>query len=184
MTLRSRYRPKHPELDPFLMSEIGEDANGLTLTVQSAIARSDLDPYEEADRLRKLPREAALGAMGRVVAALPPGSWSELDAREVAAGLLDRLPRSASEAESTMSTGSAPKADAKPRLTATRLLLIAGFVALAAFMVWGMPEEKADYMDLSDARIAAQNMTFAGSLIGVAPGQLRSAEGRAAHDAI
>jgi hypothetical protein len=48
-----------PEFDQFLGASIGEDRNGTGLSVLSALARLDVDPWKEATSLARLPREAA-----------------------------------------------------------------------------------------------------------------------------
>ena len=40
--------------DPFLFSEIGEERNGMLLSMVSALARLDLDPWREAASLSRL----------------------------------------------------------------------------------------------------------------------------------
>ena len=147
MTLRSGYGPEHPELDGFLLAEIGIASNGLPLTVQSAFARLDQDPHAAAEYLLGAPSEAALGAMTELVVALPAGSWSDRDARDVASDLLARLPRDPLGARRQAAAG----ATGGPvyGLTLTRILVLAGFTALAAYAIWGMGEESRDNMDLS-----------------------------------
>ena len=88
----SAYGPDHPELEPFLYAEIGEDPRGLPLTVLSALARIGVEPRTEAERLCKLPREAAVRVMTDLIEALPDGTWKAADARSLAGGLLARLP--------------------------------------------------------------------------------------------
>ena len=42
------------EFDDFLFAPIGEERNGMPLSVVSALARSDLDPWQEAAQLARL----------------------------------------------------------------------------------------------------------------------------------
>jgi len=51
--------PHRPEFDRFLFTLIGEDQNGLPLSVVSFLARMNLDPWQEAGTLADLPAEAA-----------------------------------------------------------------------------------------------------------------------------
>lgn len=147
MTLRTGYGPAHPEFEAFLMAEIGDDPNGLPLTVLSALARQDRDPESEALRLRGLSREAAIAGMADLIKALPAGSWSDLDAREIAAGLLAHLPDGRTPAQAAPTVG----ADLGTRYgsTAIRLLLCTGFAAMVAFAIWRMQGDTTNYMDLS-----------------------------------
>lgn len=160
MALRSGYGPEHPELSLFLLAEIGDDSNGLALTVQSAFARLDHDPYAEAERLRGLPRAMALAAMTDLIEALPAGSWTERNSREIAADLLARLPQGRGTAKAMPTTN--PERRPAYGLTTTRILVCAGFIALAAFAIWGMKEDRTDYMDLSDAPLVAPSLTRSG----------------------
>ena len=54
-----------PEFDEFLGAAIREDRNGTTLSVLSALARLDVDPWREATRLARMPRAAAADAIDR-----------------------------------------------------------------------------------------------------------------------
>jgi hypothetical protein len=51
--------PHEPEFDRFLQAFVGEDRNGNAVTVLSALARLDLEPWEEAAALAVLEKEAA-----------------------------------------------------------------------------------------------------------------------------
>jgi hypothetical protein len=51
--------PLGSEFDRFLFAPLGEDENGLPLSVVSLLARIDLDPWQEAGDLAALPLEAA-----------------------------------------------------------------------------------------------------------------------------
>ena len=58
---------KHPatvvaqrsEFDRFLFAPIGEEKNGMLLSVLSALARLDLDPWREAAELARMPKHTA-----------------------------------------------------------------------------------------------------------------------------
>ena len=45
------------EFDPFLYAPAGEEGNGMLLSVQSALARLDVDPLQEATTLTKMPAQ-------------------------------------------------------------------------------------------------------------------------------
>jgi hypothetical protein len=59
------------EFDPFLFASIGEGRHGHPLTVISALAQSDVDPWLEAVGLARLSREPATARLSRLIAALP-----------------------------------------------------------------------------------------------------------------
>jgi hypothetical protein len=81
-----------PEFDDFLFAPIGEEKNGMLLRVVSALARLDLDPWQEAANLARLPRPAATERLTEFIVALSGGPSTDLDSKEVAAGLIARLP--------------------------------------------------------------------------------------------
>ena len=63
-----------PEFDQFLGASIGEDRNGTGLSVLSALARLDVDPWKEATSLARMPREAAAVRLSELIEALPLGA--------------------------------------------------------------------------------------------------------------
>ena len=85
--------PLGSEFDSFLFAPIGEDRNGMLLSVVSALARLDVDPWEEADELARLPGESATQRLASLISALPDGPP---DSRTVATRLIGLLPRRAS----------------------------------------------------------------------------------------
>jgi hypothetical protein len=96
MTLRREYSLGHSELNDFLYAVVGEEKNGAELTVLSALARLDLDPWEEAARLSRLTKDAAIKALAAAIISLPDAEWTASDTQSIAASLVDRLPRGAS----------------------------------------------------------------------------------------
>ena len=88
----------HPEFDAFLSAPVGEDADGVGLTVMSALARIGLDPWSEAARLSDLPHAAAVEALAARLGQLPAGSWKPAGEPgtlgDLARRLADCLPRS------------------------------------------------------------------------------------------
>ncbi len=59
MKLADSNSPLGSEFDKFLFAPLGEDDNGLSLSVISLLARLNLDPWQEASELAALPAEAA-----------------------------------------------------------------------------------------------------------------------------
>ncbi len=92
MALRPEYSLGHSEFNDFLFDIVGAEKNGMQLTVLSALARLGMDPWREAARLAKLPKDAASRALAKIIATLPEGDWKVADARAIAARLVDRLP--------------------------------------------------------------------------------------------
>jgi hypothetical protein len=81
------------EFDEFLLAPIGEDRNGMLLSVLSALARMGIDPWEEAANLAKLPRETATRTLALLIAALPGGPSAHPDPETIAPRLIALLPR-------------------------------------------------------------------------------------------
>ena len=59
------------EFDAFLFAHIGEEKNGMLLSVLSALARLDLDPWREAAELARMPRQIARQRLTSLIEALP-----------------------------------------------------------------------------------------------------------------
>ncbi len=64
-----------PDFGDFLYASIGEEKNGMLLSVLSALARQGVDPWEEAAHLAAMPAEAAIQKMACAIEAVPQGSW-------------------------------------------------------------------------------------------------------------
>jgi len=61
------------EFDNFLRASVGDDANGMALMVLSALARMDVDPWEEAAKLMQLPKDGAIKQLACLLGALKKG---------------------------------------------------------------------------------------------------------------
>jgi hypothetical protein len=92
MTLRRAYTPMLPEFDAFLFAYVGEEVDGVPLSVLSALSRLGLDPRDEAARLAHLTKDAAADQLARMIARLSDRQWSVSEARRIASGLIERLP--------------------------------------------------------------------------------------------
>jgi hypothetical protein len=84
------------EFDDFLFAPIGEDTNGMLLSVLSALARLDIDPWQEAAKLAGLPGETATQRLASLIAELPDEPAARPDPATIAARLIALLPRRAS----------------------------------------------------------------------------------------
>ena len=80
------------EFDNFLFATIGEDRNEMPLSVLSALARLDIDPWQEAAELARVPAETATQRLALSIAALPDGPSAHLDPGMIAARLIALLP--------------------------------------------------------------------------------------------
>ena len=81
-----------PEFNGFLFSSIGEDRNGMLLSVLSALVRLNVDPWQEATELARLPRKAAIQRLASLIADLPDELSVAVDPRTIAARLIALLP--------------------------------------------------------------------------------------------
>jgi hypothetical protein len=57
--------------DTFLFAEVGEEQNGMLLSMVSALARLDLDPWREAASLSRLSAQAAGERLTSLLSSLP-----------------------------------------------------------------------------------------------------------------
>src|SRR5437763_17029388 len=94
MSLRHAYAPMFPEFDSFLFAPVGEEVDGVPLSVLSALSRLDLDPRVEAARLSHLTKETAADQLASMIARLSDRRWSLSQVREIAGRLIERLPTS------------------------------------------------------------------------------------------
>lgn len=93
MTLATATSALESRFEPFLYAAVREGTDGAPLTVLSALARLDIDPWEEAARLAQLPREAAARALAAMISGLPKSSATPPDSGTIAARLITLLPR-------------------------------------------------------------------------------------------
>ena len=113
MALRAEYSVGHSELNDFLFAFIGEEPSGLQLTVLSAFARLGLDPWKEAARLSKLPKEAAIDALKGLIADYPLEDRKPSDAQRIAIRLVNLLPKSGSGSAGSSTSEGIEYRDAK-----------------------------------------------------------------------
>jgi hypothetical protein len=120
------------EFDSFLFAPVGDENNGMVLSVLSALARLGVDPWREAADLARMPRAAANQRLTALIAALPdaPATW--LPPGTIADRLLALLPRgdiSSIAARATWPvTDATPKSQRVARVIAINLLLMAGML--------------------------------------------------------
>ena len=96
MTRSASASIERSQLEDFLFAPIGYERNGMLLSVLSALARLDIDPWVEAANLAKMSREAATERMRLLVAALPDETSAHLNVDAIAPRLIALLqPRQA-----------------------------------------------------------------------------------------
>jgi len=82
-----------PEFEDFLHAPIGMESNEMLLSVLSALARLNLDPWKEAAELSELPKEPATKRLAALIVRLPGGRWTQSDSMRIAHRLIELLPR-------------------------------------------------------------------------------------------
>ena len=80
--------------DTFLYASIGQDKNGVPLSMLSVFARRDADPWDEAAKLCQLPKASALSTIAEVLDAGAPHPLDPDDQALRAARLFALLPSS------------------------------------------------------------------------------------------
>jgi hypothetical protein len=80
------------QFDDFLFARIDEGSDATPLSVLSMLARLDVDPWEEAAKLARLPRAAAAKRLVDFIAATPGAPSAYLNAKTVCDRLLNLLP--------------------------------------------------------------------------------------------
>jgi hypothetical protein len=146
MTLPSPFTLPRSQFNEFLFASIGKEGNGMPLSVVSALARLEIDPWQEAARLSALPEDLAVAALDGLIRRLPAPGRDEAETRKIAARLIELLPHRAAPARS-----GAPRSDAPPsgseRKTGPRVavwLLVAALAAAALYSAWAKDVERWD----------------------------------------
>jgi hypothetical protein len=92
MTLSARFSLLHSDLNDFLFASVGDEQNGMPLSVVSGLTRLGVDPWEEAARLAALPKALAAEALAPMIARLPIGRPQLSDNLTVTQRLVELLP--------------------------------------------------------------------------------------------
>jgi hypothetical protein len=92
MTLPARFSLLHSDLNDFLFASIGDEPNGMSLSVISALTRLDVDPWEEAAQLAALPEVRAIEALASMIARLSIAQSAQSDDMAIARRLVGLLP--------------------------------------------------------------------------------------------
>lgn len=122
--------PHRPEFERFLYASVGEDRNGYVVTVLSALARLNLDPWEETADLTALGGEAAGSRLTMLLSRLRDVQPLGRDNGKVARDLTLLLPTgSARESKAPGPSGAAS------RRIPTGAILAIGAIVLVALQV-------------------------------------------------
>jgi hypothetical protein len=82
------------QFDGFLFAPVCEDPNGLQLSVLTALARINRDPWKEAARLAAMPRANAAISLVSSLQLSAANGWDPSQANMISARLVALLPRS------------------------------------------------------------------------------------------
>jgi hypothetical protein len=91
---RARFSTLNASYDDFLFAPVCEDANGMRLSVISALARTNVDPWEEATRLAAMPKAIAEKTLLSILDLVTGRSWKSPEAAAIGARLVRLLPQS------------------------------------------------------------------------------------------
>ena len=80
------------EFDDFLYATVGVERNEMPLSVLSALARLNVDPWGEAAELSELPKHTARQRLASSIARLPSSPWAHVDCGVIAERLIELLP--------------------------------------------------------------------------------------------
>jgi len=122
-----------PEFDKFLGASIGEDRNGTGLSVLSALARLNVDPWQEATNLARMPRDAAAARLSELIEALPHAPASAIPSGITAVDLVALLPKL-----KALEVRSSDSAFAAPGVRETRVLFVLSAFAVIMLIVCAM----------------------------------------------
>jgi hypothetical protein len=132
--------------DSFLFAPVGEDDNGMVVSVLSAFARLDFDPWQKAAEFARLPAGPGRTKLAAMIAALPAMSVARTQADIIADRLIALLP---GQLPTAIVSRNFPKfgqsMDFKsPRFLIQLGLLVAFSLASQIIMIGHRPQSPAD----------------------------------------
>ena len=130
MTATASIPPLGFEFDNFLFALVGEDRNGMPLSVVSVLARMELDPWAEAAGLADLPPETAARKLAGWLDALPDPTLRPASPDTRAARLIALLPRRKTLKSPPPLAATDAVATAKPRAL-SKAILVAIYLILS-----------------------------------------------------
>jgi hypothetical protein len=103
---RARFSTLNARYEEFLFAQVCEETNGMRLSVLSALARMNADPWEEAIRLAAMPKTIAEKTLLSTLDLVSGRSWKSPETAAIVARLVRLLPQ-ADEAVPIAATGTA-----------------------------------------------------------------------------
>jgi hypothetical protein len=138
----------------FLFAPVGTEANGMTLSVVSLLARLGSDPWLEAGRLAALPQSEATESLAHSIVSMPTSRWSLQSATVIAAGLITLLPTKAPGADVR---SSAPEYDTQLRRSFAVAIALVCIVCVIALEAGFTP--RSDLSRIDDGSVASPATT-------------------------
>jgi hypothetical protein len=133
-----------PEFDDFLYAAIDTDKNGMPLSVLSALARLNVDPWEEAAELSELSKIPAAQRLASLIVQLPGGRWTQTESRRIADRLIELLPRRVQS--KVVLAGKAPNLRDITSSVGTKLLICAALAVIVLIVAASRePPSKGDH---------------------------------------
>jgi hypothetical protein len=130
MTPTASIPPLGSEFNDFLFALVGEDRNGMPLSVVSVLARMELDPWVEAAGLADLPAETAARKLAAWLDVLPDPSLKRANSDTRAARLIALLPQRRHPNSPLPPAGTSAVAATQPRAV-TKAILVAIYMILS-----------------------------------------------------
>jgi len=134
MDHRARFSSLSATYDDFLFAQVGEDANGIGLSILSALARMNVDPWEEAGRLAAMPKTMAEKSLLSALDRVSGRSWNSPEAAAIAARLVGLLPQrgqAAATRSPAPANAAAKAANGRERLTSYWWVWLGFWVAMS-----------------------------------------------------
>jgi hypothetical protein len=107
---RASFSTLNASYDNFLFAPVCEEANGMRLSVLSALARANVDPWDEAAHLTSMPREIAEKTLLSIFDLVSGKSWKSPEAAAIVARLVRLLPRTGEATAAVATPGTATSA--------------------------------------------------------------------------
>jgi hypothetical protein len=127
--------PLSATFDDFLFATVCEERNEMPLTVVSALARLDLDPWAEAAELARMPADGAARRLTSLLASVVNDPPAQPDRATIAARLVALLPTPVRAA--ALSRGHSSGALNARQLRAVRLTYLVFLVSIVASLLMG-----------------------------------------------
>jgi hypothetical protein len=120
------------EFEPFLYAPIGELDDEMPFSVLSALARQNIDPWEEAATLTRLPRESAIARLTPIISSVTTLRPAHATPAATAARLVALLPRAGIFGIATFDNS---PAESSRKITPIIIYLIVGALIIASLLV-------------------------------------------------